>query len=185
MKFKKATFAGGCFWCLEEIFSKIEGVVEVIPGYAGGFTENPTYEEVCSGKTGHVEAVQVIYDPTKVSYKDLLIAFWTSIDPTDDGGQFADRGNQYRTVIFYHDEEQRNLAEKSKKILLESGLFSEPIATRVKPFKNFFEAEDYHKKFFKKEPMRYYHYKINSGRDTYCKIVWEKKNGRKILQEKL
>jgi len=182
---KKATFAGGCFWCLEEAFSKVPGVVEVIPGYAGGNVENPTYEEVCSGKTGHVEAVQITYDPEKVSYRELLITFWTSIDPTDSGGQFADRGSHYKTVIFYHDEEQRKLAEKSKKILEESGLFSETITTEIKPFKNFYPAEGYHRRFFEKEPMRYYYYKISSGRAKYCEIVWDKKNGRKLLEEKL
>ncbi|SMP14267.1 peptide-methionine (S)-S-oxide reductase [Desulfurobacterium pacificum] len=182
---EKATFAGGCFWCLEEAFYKLKGVIKVVPGYAGGDAENPIYEEVCTGKTGHVEAVQVTYDPEKVSYKELLITFWCSIDPTDTGGQFTDRGNQYKTVIFYHNEEQKRLAEKSKKILENSNLFSEPIATEIKPFKNFYPAEDYHHRFFKKDPFRYHHYKVNSGRAKYCEIVWEKKNGRKLLEENL
>ncbi|SNR77838.1 peptide-methionine (S)-S-oxide reductase MsrA [Desulfurobacterium atlanticum] len=182
---KEATFAGGCFWCLEETFSKLEGVIEVIPGYAGGTVKNPSYEEVLTGETGHVEAVKVKYDSTKISYRELLIAFWCCIDPTDKNGQFADRGPQYQTVIFYHNEEQKKLAEKSKKILEESKLFTEPIATQIKPFENFYEAEDYHRNFFKKEPFRYEKYKELSGRAGYCKIVWKKKNGRKILEENL
>ena len=185
MRLKKATFAGGCFWCLEAAFSGLPGVKEVIPGYAGGDKENPTYEEVCSGKTGHVEAVQVTYDPEEISYRELLIVFWTTIDPTDPGGQFADRGSQYRTVIFYHDEEQKELALRSKEILERSGLFSEPIVTEIKPFKNFYPAEEYHQRYFEKEPLAYYHYKVGSGRKTYCEIVWDKKGGRKILEENL
>ncbi len=179
---KKATFAGGCFWCLEEAFSNLDGVVEVIPGYAGGNVENPSYEEVCSGNTGHVEAVHITYDPEKITYKELLITFWTLIDPTDSGGQFTDRGKHYRTVIFYHDLEQKELAEKSIKILENSGLFSEPIATKVEPFTTFYPAEEYHQKFFKKEPMRYHYYKVNSGRTKYCSIVWINKGGKELLE---
>jgi len=182
---KEATFAGGCFWCLEEAFSKLEGVTEVIPGYAGGEVENPSYEEVLTGKTGHVEAVKVRYNPEKISYKELLITFWSCIDPTDKNGQFADRGSQYKTIIFYHDMEQKELAEKSKKILEESGLFQEPIATQIQPFRNFYEAEEYHKNYFKKEPFRYEKYKQLSGRTGYCEIVWDKKGGKKVLTEKL
>ena len=182
---KVATFGGGCFWCLEEAFSKVPGVIEVVPGYAGGEVENPTYEEVCTGKTGHAEVVQVVYDPEKVSYRDLLITYLTSIDPTDGGGQFADRGSQYRPVIFYHDEEQRELAERALKVLEESSLFSEPIAVSVEPFKNFYPAEEYHHRYYQKEPMRYYYYKASSGRKTYCEVVWDKKGGRKLLEERL
>ncbi len=182
---KMATFGGGCFWCIEEAFSRVDGVLEAVPGYAGGEVENPTYEEVCTGKTGHVEAVQVKYDPEKVSYRDLLITFLTSIDPTDPGGQFADRGSQYRPVIFYHDEEQKRLAEKALKVLEESGLFSEPIAVSVEPFKNFYPAEEYHRRYFEKNPMHYFYYKEGSGRKRYCEIVWDKKGGRRILEENL
>ncbi len=182
---KIATFGGGCFWCIEEAFSRVDGVLEAVPGYAGGEVENPTYEEVCTGKTGHVEAVQVKYDPEKVSYRDLLITFLTSIDPTDSGGQFADRGSQYRPVIFYHDEEQKRLAEKALKILEESSLFSEPIAVSVELFKNFYPAEEYHRRYFEKNPMHYFYYKEGSGRKRYCEIVWGKKGGRRILEENL
>ncbi|RKQ61594.1 peptide-methionine (S)-S-oxide reductase [Thermovibrio guaymasensis] len=185
MEVKVATFGGGCFWCLEEAFSKVEGVIKVTPGYAGGDVENPTYEEVCSGKTGHVEAVQLFYDPERVSFRELLITYLTNIDPTDSKGQFADRGSQYRPVIFYHDEEQRRLSEKALRVLSESSLFEEPVSVKVEPFKNFYPAEEYHHRYYQKEPMRYYHYKVNSGRKTYCEIVWEKKGGRKLLEEKL
>ncbi len=180
-----ATFGGGCFWCLEEAFSKVPGVIEVIPGYGGGETENPSYEEVCTGKTGHAEVVQVVYDPEKVSYRELLITYLTNIDPTDPQGQFADRGSQYRPVIFYHNQKQKELAEKALKVLAESSLFSQPIAIKVEPFKNFYPAEEYHRRYYQKEPMRYYYYKVGSGRKDYCQIVWEKKGGRKILEERL
>ncbi|SMO46498.1 peptide-methionine (S)-S-oxide reductase/peptide methionine sulfoxide reductase msrA/msrB [Balnearium lithotrophicum] len=182
---KVATFAGGCFWCIEEAFSKLPGVVEVTPGYSGGNSENPTYEEVCTGKTGHVEAVQVKYNPKEVSYRELLITFLTSIDPTDRNGQFADRGSQYRPVIFYHDEEQKELAEKALKILSESSLFSDPIAVEVRPFKNFYPAEEYHRRYFEREPMHYYYYKEVSGRKAYCEIVWKKKGGKELLEKNL
>ena len=182
---KLATFGGGCFWCIEEAFSKLNGVIEAVPGYAGGDVENPTYEEVCSGKTGHVEAVQVKYDPEKVSYRELLITYLTSIDPTDSGGQFADRGSQYRPVIFYHDEEQKRLAERALKLLSESGLFSEPVAVSVESFKNFYPAEEYHRRYFEKNPMHYFYYKEGSGRKRFCEIVWDKKGGRKFLEENL
>jgi len=185
VKVKKATFAGGCFWCLEEAFSGLPGVKEVVPGYAGGDKEGPTYEEVCTGKTGHVEAVQVTYDSEEISYRELLITFWTAIDPTDAGGQFADRGSQYRPVIFYHDEEQRKIAERALKLLSESSLFSEPIAVEIEPFKNFYPAEEYHRRYFEKEPMHYYYYKVGSGRKTYCEIVWKKKGGRELLEKNL
>ncbi len=180
-----ATFGGGCFWCLEEAFSNLEGVIEVIPGYGGGELENPTYEEVCSGTTGHVEVVQVIYEPSKVSYKELLITYLTSIDPTDGKGQFADRGSQYRPVIFYHNEKQRDLAHKALKVLSESSLFNGEIAVSVEPFKNFYPAEEYHRKYYLKEPFRYLYYKEASGRKAYCQIVWDRKGGRKLLEEKL
>ncbi len=174
-KFKLATFAGGCFWCMEEAFHKIEGVIDVISGYTGGQKENPTYEEVSSGKTGHYEAVQVIYDPEKISYQDLLEVFWSHIDPTDPEGQFADRGEQYKTAIFYHDEEQKFLAEKSKELLEKSGIFENPIVTEIKKFEKFYKAEDYHQDFYKKEPIRYCFYKYFSGREKFIWNVWREK----------
>jgi peptide methionine sulfoxide reductase msrA/msrB len=168
----KATFAGGCFWCVEADFEKVDGVVEVISGYTGGHKDNPTYEEVSSGGTGHVEAIQVLYDPRQVSYKELLDVFWRHVDPTDPDGQFVDRGPQYRTVIFYHDDEQRVLAEESKKALEESGLFDKPIVTEIVKYDNFFRAEDYHQDYFKAHALRYKYYRGNSGRDQLLKKVW-------------
>ncbi len=175
---KKATFAGGCFWCMEPPFENLDGVVSVVPGYTGGHKEDPTYNEVSSGSTGHVEAVQITYDSTKVSYKDLLAVYWTQVDPTDGGGQFADRGSQYQTAIFYHDDEQRKLAEQSKAELDKSGRYGKPIVTEILEFKRFYEAEDYHHDYYKKNPARYKSYKSGSGREAYLKEIWndEKKN---------
>ena len=168
----QATFAGGCFWCTESDFEKVPGVSKVISGYTGGHKKNPTYEEVSAGGTGHVEAIQVYYDPSRVSYKALLDFFWRHIDPTDTGGQFVDRGQQYRSVIFYHDEEQRQLAEKSKAELNHSGKFSRPIVTEIKPFTVFYPAEEYHQGYSKKNPIRYKYYRYNSGRDQFLKKTW-------------
>jgi peptide methionine sulfoxide reductase msrA/msrB len=167
-----ATFAGGCFWCVESDFEKVPGVVEVLSGYTGGHTMNPTYEEVSAGGTGYVEAVQVIYDPGRVSYKDLLDYFWHHVDPTDPGGQFVDRGSQYRSVIFYHDAEQKRLAEASKTALEKSGRFHKPIVTEIVPFTKFYKAEDYHQDYYKKNPLRYKFYRWNSGRDQFLKEAW-------------
>lgn len=167
-----ATFAGGCFWCTESDFKKIKGIREVISGYTGGQTENPSYEEVSDGKTGHYEAVQVIFDPEQVTYQELLQAFWRSIDPTDTHGQFVDRGFQYRTAIFYHNEEQRILAEKSKKELDQSARFIKPIVTAILAFSKFYEAEDYHQNFYKKNPGRYTNYRNYSGRDPFINQMW-------------
>ena len=169
---KVATFAGGCFWCTESDFEKLPGVVKVVSGYTGGQKENPSYEEVSSGSTGHVEAVQVYYDPTKLTYTELLDTFWKHIDPTDSGGQFVDRGSQYRSVIFYHDEEQKKLAEKSKQDLGKSGKFDKPIATEIIKFTQFYEAEEYHQDYYKTSPLRYKYYRSSSGRDQYIKKVW-------------
>jgi peptide methionine sulfoxide reductase msrA/msrB len=174
MNLQKATFAGGCFWCTEADFEKLPGVVKVISGYAGGHKENPTYNEVSSGTTGHVEAVQVYYDPAKVTYEELLDYFWKHIDPTDPGGQFVDRGQQYRSVIFYHDEEQRRLAKKSKEALEKSGRFSKPIVTEIVKFTNFYEAEEYHQDYYKKSPLKYKFYRYRSGRDQFLEKVWGK-----------
>jgi peptide methionine sulfoxide reductase msrA/msrB len=170
--FKVATFAGGCFWCTESDFEKVPGVVKVISGYTGGHKENPTYEEVSSGSTGHVEAIQVYYDPTKVTYTELLDYFWRHIDPTDSGGQFVDRGSQYRSVIFYHDEEQKKLAEKSKEDLSKSGKFDKPIVTEILKFTKFYPAEEYHQDYYKKNPIRYRYYRFASGRDQFLKKEW-------------
>ena len=148
------------------------GVLKVVSGYTGGFKENPTYEEVCSGRTGHLEAVQVHYDPSRVTYEQLLDVFWRHIDPTDEGGQFVDRGSQYRSAIFYHDEEQKGLAEKSRDALAQSGTFAKPLATQILPFAKFYEAEDYHQEYYKKNPSRYQFYRSNSGRDPFLKKTW-------------
>lgn len=172
MVIKKATFAGGCFWCMEPAFHMIEGVIDVIAGYSGGEKENPSYKEVSSGTTGHYEAVQVTYDPKKVSYEKLLDTYWQGIDPTDGRGQFADKGSQYRTAIFYHDKEQKKAAERSKKQLQDSGRFSRPIVTEIKKFTGFYKAEEYHQDYYKKSPIRYNLYKIASGRKGYLKRVW-------------
>jgi len=172
----KATFAGGCFWCTEADFEKVPGVLEVISGYAGGEEEYPAYEEVASGRTGHVEAIQVYFDPTKVSYEQLLDYFWKHVDATDLGGQFVDRGNQYKSVIFYHSEEQKNLAEKSKEVLEQSGIFDKPIVTAIVKYTTFYPAEKYHQDYYKKNPLRYKYYRYNSGRDQFLEKVWEKEN---------
>ena len=170
---KVATFAGGCFWCVESDFEKVDGVYEVISGYTGGQKPNPTYEEVSSHKTDHLEAVQVIYDPRKVSYEQLLEVFWRHVDPTDPHGQFVDRGPQYRTAIFYHDEEQRRLAEESKERLSRSGPFEKRIVTEIVALKDFYKAEDYHQDYYKKNPFRYSFYRHNSGRDQFIEKAWK------------
>ncbi len=170
-----ATFAGGCFWCTEADFEKLSGVKQVISGYTGGRKENPTYEEVSSGGTGHVEAVQVIYDPEKVSYQTLLDFFWRHVDPTDPGGQFVDRGSQYRSAIFYHDQEQKRLAEASKKALDASGRFDKPVATDIIKFEKFYPAEDYHQDYYKTHNIRYKAYRWHSGRDRFIERHWDEK----------
>jgi len=175
---KKATFAGGCFWCSEADFEKAEGVAEVISGYTGGNSENPTYEEVSSGRSGHLEAVQVLYDPAKISYQQLLDVFWRHVDPTDPGGQFADRGPQYRTAIFYHDEDQRRLAEEAKKQLNASGRFKKPVVTEIVPLGKFYPAEDYHQDYYKKNSLRYSMYRQGSGRDQFIRQAWGKADAK-------
>jgi peptide methionine sulfoxide reductase msrA/msrB len=170
---KKATFAGGCFWCMEPPFEKLEGVVEVISGYSGGSLKNPTYHEVSSGKTGHIEAVQILYDPSKITYEELLDVFWKQIDPTDDGGQFADRGSQYKTAIFYHNDEQKKMAEASKLNLGKSGRFEKKIVTNIQKYNSFFPAEDYHQDYYETNSERYKSYKYYSGREGYLEGVWE------------
>jgi len=171
---EKATFAGGCFWCMEPPFKKLEGVKDVVSGYTGGQKKTPTYEEVSSGSTGHVEAVQVIYDPSRITYRKLLDVFWRQIDPTDPGGQFVDRGAQYRSLIFYHSDEQKKSAEESKKELGKSGRFGKPIVTEIVPASEFYRAEEYHQDYYKKNPIRYKFYRFNSGRDQYLKKIWSR-----------
>src|SRR4030066_1153935 len=171
---KRATFAGGCFWCTEADFEKLPGVVKVISGYTGGIKENPTYEQVSSGGTGHVEAIQVYYNPSKLSYEGLLDFFWKHIDPTDLGGQFVDRGQQYRSAIFYHDEEQKRLAEKSKEALDKSGRFSKTVVTEIIKFSKFYDAEGYHQDYYKKHSLKYSYYRHGSGRDQFLSKVWGK-----------
>jgi peptide-methionine (S)-S-oxide reductase len=168
----KATFAGGCFWCMEEAFEKVEGVSSVISGYAGGSKANPTYKEVSAGRTGHTEAIEVIYDPESVGYRQLLQVFWRNIDPTDGSGQFCDKGSQYRSAVFYHDEEQKRLIEESKKALDESKPFDEPIVTEILPASMFYPAEEYHQDYYKRNPIRYRYYKYGCGRTQRLKELW-------------
>ncbi len=167
-----ATFAGGCFWCVEEGFEKIPGVVEAVSGYSGGELENPTYEQVSSGRTRHTEAVQVYYDPAVISYEGLLQGLWRMMDPTDAEGQFVDRGRQYRPAIFYHDEEQRRWAEASRQALADSGRYADPVVIEIVPFMAFHEAEDYHQDYYRKNPLRYRFYTRNSGRYQFIDRVW-------------
>jgi len=167
-----ATFAGGCFWCTESDFKSLPGVLAVVSGYTGGLQAHPTYHQVCSGKTGHAEAVQVHYDPDQVSYATLLDHFWRMIDPTDAGGQFVDRGSQYRTAIFYHDDEQKRLAEKSLARLNRSKYFAKPVATTIVPLTDFYPAEEYHQDYDKKSPERYHAYRTHSGRDQVLAHIW-------------
>jgi len=169
-----ATFAGGCFWCMESPFGTIDGVRSVISGYTGGAKENPTYEEVSAGTTGHLEAVQVHFDPAKVTYAQLLEVFWKQIDPTDAGGQFVDRGSQYRAAIFTHSEEQRRLAEASKAKVAASKRFAKPLVTEILPAGKFWPAEEYHQDYYKKNPLRYKYYRWGSGRDEYLDKAWGK-----------
>ena len=179
IKTETATVAGGCFWCVESDFEKVDGVIKVISGYTGGHKANPTYEEVSSGTTGYREAVQVIFDPEKISYKEILDVLWKHIDPTDAGGQFVDRGSQYRSAIFYHNEEQKRIAEESKKELEESGVFNKPIVTDIIKFEKFYPAEDYHQDYYKKNPIRYKYYRWHSGRDQFLERVWKDDGGDK------
>jgi len=169
---KVATFAGGCFWCMEPPFEKLQGVKQVISGYTGGTSQNPTYKDVSYGSTGHVEAVQIHYDSTQVSYKDLLEVFWRNIDPTDNGGQFVDRGDSYLTAIYYHGAEQKKQAQESKKRLEASKRYTLKIVTPIIEAKEFYAAEDYHQDYYKKNPVRYKYYRFRSGRDQFIEKVW-------------
>lgn len=169
-----ATFGSGCFWCTEADFDKVEGVVETISGYMGGTTPNPTYEQVSSGTTGHAEVLQLKYDPERVTYEQLLEVYWRNVDPLDSGGQFCDRGSQYRPVIFYHNEEQKRLAEASKAALEASGRFDQPIVVEIAPASTFTPAEDYHQDFHLRNPLRYMVYRIGCGRDARLEALWGK-----------
>jgi peptide-methionine (S)-S-oxide reductase len=167
-----ATFAGGCFWCMEPPYDALDGVISTISGYTGGRLENPTYEQVSSGGTGHYEAIQIQYDPEKVTYEKLLEVFWVNVDPTDGAGQFCDRGSQYRTAIFYHSEEQREAAQASKMKLEESGRLSKPVVTPIVAASTFYAAEDYHQDYYKRNPIRYKFYRAGCGRDRVLKKLW-------------
>ena len=168
----RATFAGGCFWCMEAPFEALDGVVSVTSGYTGGSKENPTYEEVSSGRTGHAEAVQVVYDPAKISYERLLNVYWRNVDPTDRTGQFCDRGSQYRPAIFVHDETQRKLAEASKAALGKTKPFAAPVVVDIVPASAFWPAEEYHQKYHSKNPIRYRYYRTGCGRDARLRELW-------------
>ncbi len=167
-----AVFAGGCFWCTESDFEKVDGVIDAVSGYTGGHVKNPTYKQVSAGGTGHVEAVKVIYDPSAVSYEKLLWVFWRTEDPTDAGGQFVDRGDQYASAIFYANEKQKRLAEASKRELEKTGPFDKPIVTKIRPLGPFYPAEAYHQDYYKKNPIRYHWYRSGSGRDRFLEKVW-------------
>ncbi len=167
-----ATFAGGCFWCMEKPFEDLAGVKSVTSGYTGGEKKNPSYDEVSAGTTGHVEAVEVVYDPKVVSYETLLDVFWRQVNPTDDGGQFVDRGDQYLSAIFYENDEQKDLAMQSRKSLDESGVFADPIVTEIRPAGDFYVAEEYHQDYYKKNPTAYEHYRGGSGRDQFLEKTW-------------
>ncbi|MET3682282.1 peptide methionine sulfoxide reductase msrA/msrB [Alkalibacillus flavidus] len=182
---KKATFAGGCFWCMVEPFDRRPGIESIVSGYTGGHTENPTYEEVCSETTGHLEAVQITYDPAVFSYKALLDLYWQQIDPTDAGGQFNDRGESYKPAIFYHDDEQKQLAEQSKETLEASGKFNKPIVVEIREAKPFYLAEENHQDYYKKHPFHYKMYKKGSGRQGFIKEHWANENTFANLREQL
>lgn len=169
-----ATFAGGCFWCMEQPFDELEGVLSTTSGYTGGQTPNPTYEEVSAGDTGHAEAVQIVYDPKKVTYQELLTVYWRNIDPTVANAQFCDHGNQYRPEIFYHNEEQRRLAEASKREIEKTKSFPEPIVIKITKATTFYPAEDYHQNFYQTNPVRYKLYRLACRRDARLAELWGK-----------
>lgn len=173
-KLEKATFAGGCFWCMEPPYLELPGVVSVTSGYIGGHVDDPTYEQVCTGQTGHAEAVEILFDPAKTSYQKLLDVFWRNIDPTTVDRQFVDEGSQYRTGIFYHSDEQRRVAEESKEKLEAEGRFGAPIVTEITPATVFYPAEKYHQGYCRWNPMHYEMYRAGSGRDEYLDGIWGK-----------
>jgi peptide-methionine (S)-S-oxide reductase len=170
----KAYFAGGCFWCMEEAFEKVEGVMAVASGYMGGTVANPSYEQVSAGHTGHAESVEVLYDPSKVTYQKLLEAFWRNIDPVTPNAQFCDHGTQYRAAVFYSSSEEKRLADESKATIETSKRFPQPIVTQVVPASSFYQAEDYHQDYYKKNPLRYKYYKYGCGRAQRLETLWGK-----------
>jgi len=178
---EKAIFAGGCFWCMQPPFEKLDGVVSVVSGYTGGTGTDPTYEDYA--EKGDIEAIEVTYDPAKISYSQLLSVFWRQINPTDAGGQFVDRGPQYRSAIFYNSEEQKQIAEKSKQELQKSGRFDKPIVTEILKASKFYKAEDYHQDYYKKNPIRYKFYRYSAGRDQYLEKIWGHDGNQKDLKE--
>lgn len=167
-----AIFAGGCFWCMEKPFDELPGVLDTTSGYTGGRVANPTYGQVSSGGTGHVEAVQVTYDPAQVSYDQLLEVFWRNVDPVDNRGQFCDKGSQYRSAIFYQNDEQATAAEEAKQLLATSGKFNQRIATDIRAAADFYAAEDYHQNYYQTHPVRYKVYRYACGRDQRLEEVW-------------
>jgi len=184
-QYEKATFAGGCFWCMVSPFEELPGIISIRSGYTGGHTENPTYKEVCTETTGHAEAVQIVYDPEIFPYTKLLELYWQQIDPTDAGGQFYDRGSSYRTTIYYHTDEQRELAEISKQEVAASGRFDKPIVTPIEPAQTFYEAEEYHQDYHKKNIGHYKRYRKGSGRDAFINEHWSTKLDKSDLKNKL
>ncbi|MGO4886902.1 peptide-methionine (R)-S-oxide reductase MsrB [Anaerobacillus sp. MEB173] len=184
-QYEIATFAGGCFWCMVQPFDEQPGIIKVVSGYTGGHKDNPTYKEVCSETTGHYEAVQITFDPTIYPYSKLLNIFWRQIDPTDSEGQFHDKGHSYQTVIFYHNDEQKQLAEQSKKDLEMSCRFSKPIVTAILPAATFYPAEDYHQDYYKKNAFRYKLYRKGSGRDDFIKKHWKDESKDMELKQRL
>lgn len=168
----KATFAGGCFWCMQPPFDALQGVLSTTVGYTGGREQSPTYEDVSSGRTGHAEAIQIVFDPKKVTYATLLDVFWHNVDPLDPRGQFCDHGHQYRAAIFYHDETQMALAEQSKQALQESGRFTDPVVTEIVPASEFWPAEGHHQDYYRKTPFRYKFYRYGCGRDQRLRELW-------------
>ncbi len=178
----EAVFAGGCFWCTESDFEKIDGVIEAVSGYTGGKKPNPTYKQVAAGATRHAEAVKVVYDPDRISYAELLDIFWRSVDPTDDGGQFVDRGYQYRSAIFYASEDEHRQAVASRDRLAASGRFDRPIVTEIVPLGAFYQAEDYHQDYYKKNPIRYKLYRYQCGRNARVEAVWGEEAYRGIAE---
>ncbi len=182
---EQATFAGGCFWCMVKPFDELPGIHSVVSGYTGGHVENPTYGQVTSGTTGHYEAVQITFDPSVFPYKKLLDLFWRQIDPTDQGGQFGDRGDSYRTAIFYHNETQKQAAEHSKKELEQSGRFDKPVATAILPASPFYPAEDYHQDYYRKNPGHYNRYFQGSGRKDFIETNWKAPKNQEDLKQRL
>ena len=170
----KAYFSGGCFWCMEEAFEKVDGVIAAVSGYMGGTVQNPSYEEVSSGRTGHAESIEVLYDPSKVTYNQLLEAFWRNVDPITPTAQFCDHGTQYRAAIFYQNDQEKRFAEESKQAIEQSKRFTQPIVTQIVMASQFYTAEEYHQDFYKKNPIRYKFYKYNCGRAQRLDELWGK-----------